>query len=90
MSKRYARVYSDGSMGVCPDDRDLAQATKELSGSTDDEDTELVQVDIRVVKMFGKPKMQLVTDYSAICPCCATEVFIEVPSNDSNDGISNG
>lgn len=88
MSKRYARLYPDGSMSVCPDDKDLAQATKELSGSCDDEDTDLVQVEIRVVQMFGKPKMQIVTEHSALCPMCNTEVFIEVPVTDSKGGQS--
>jgi hypothetical protein len=57
----------------------LKRATAELSGSNDDDDTELVQVELKVIQIFGKPKMQLVTEHSAICPTCNTEVFVEVP-----------
>jgi hypothetical protein len=82
MSRRYARLYSDGSLGVCPDGRDLVQAREELSGSTDDADTELVEVEMRIVQTFGKPKLQIVREHSAQCPTCGTEVYIEVPTTD--------
>lgn len=79
MSKRYARLYQDGSLSVCPEGHDLKRATAELSGSNDDDDTELVQVELKVIQIFGMPKMQLITEHSAICPTCHTEVFVEVP-----------
>lgn len=90
MSKRYARLYSDGSLGVCPDDRDLEQARRELTGSTDDDDTELVQVEVKIIQMFGqKLKPQIVKEFSAMCPCCNTEIFIDCPVNEIEDEDTN-
>jgi hypothetical protein len=66
-TRRYARLYSDGSYNVCPEGQNHDQAIRLLSGSTDDDDTEIVLVDIIVVKRFGKPKLTVVAD---VCPHC--------------------
>jgi hypothetical protein len=68
MTLRYARRYSDGSFNVSAMEDDFDIARKRLSGSTDDDDTELVQVEIEIVRTFGQPKLELVP--SQVCACC--------------------
>ncbi len=50
--RRYARMYSDGSFNVDRGGNDETIAIQRLSGSTDDDDTQLVEVDIRVIRML--------------------------------------
>ena len=57
---RYARLYSDGSFNVASESEDQVAAVAKISGSTDDDDTQLVQVEIRVVASLGYPKMKVV------------------------------
>lgn len=78
-NRRFAALYPDGSLGVEPAGVDLEKARKRLMINSDDDDTELVEVEIRVVLSHSKPKLQRVTEHSATCPTCNTEVFIEVP-----------
>lgn len=57
---RYARLYSDGSFNVASSGEDRDAAVRKISGSTDDDDTQLVEVEIRVVASLGYPKLKLV------------------------------
>lgn len=59
--RRFARLYSDGSLNVSTEGESFERAKQLLSGSTDDDDTQLVQVDVRIVRSFGQPKLRLVT-----------------------------
>lgn len=59
MVLRIARLYSDGSFNVSSSD-DLEAGRRLISGSTDDADTELVEVDIVVMRNFGAPKLERV------------------------------
>jgi hypothetical protein len=59
---RYARRYSDGSYNVSSNAEDYARAKQLLTDSHDDDDVELVQVEFRVVKSFGKPKLTIVSE----------------------------
>lgn len=79
-SRRFAALYPDGSLGVEPHGVDLEKARKRLMIGSDDDDTELVEVEVRVVQSHSKPKLQTATEHSASCPTCHTEVFIEVPN----------
>lgn len=85
MSRRFGMLYSDGSMNICPDGADLVKARKELEGSSDDGDTELIEIEVKVMQTFG-PKEARVIERSVPCPCCGTEVSIEDPSPESKDG----
>ena len=74
MGRRFAALYSDGSFGVEAAGRDLIDARKRLLGSSDDADTEIVEVEIKVVQIHGKPK--LVTEKTSsfcTCPTCGEE-----------------
>lgn len=84
MSKRYAALYSDGSFNVSSDGCDLIEAQKRIAYNTSDEDTKLVEVEIKVTKIIHEtnPSFQSVTESSVQCPCCGTEVFIEKESKD--------
>jgi hypothetical protein len=81
-TKRFAILYSDGGFNVLNQGHDLISAQKEGMWSHSDEDTKLVEVDIKVTKIFHEknPRFQVATEHSANCPCCGTEVFIEVPN----------
>jgi hypothetical protein len=81
MSRRFAALYLDGSLGVEVEGVDLISARKRLLGSSDDDTTEIVEIELKVVKSHGTPKLQKVTEHSAICPMCKTEVFIDVPQD---------
>lgn len=78
-SRRFAALYEDGSLGVEPHGVDLEKARRRLMLSSDDDTTELVEVEVRVIQSHSKPKLQAVTKHSAFCPTCHTEVFVEVP-----------
>jgi len=73
-------LYADGSLNICPEGQDLIRARKELESSSDDGDTLLVEVEVRVVQTFGPKRPQIVQELSAICPTCHTEVYIDNPS----------
>lgn len=81
--KRIARLYADGSFNVDSGDAiDLADAKHRLGTSQDDDDTELVEVEIRVIKSYGKPKLSIVTELSMRCPCC--QEIIEMPIDEKD------
>lgn len=58
---RFARLYSDGSFNVGCHGESEARALQELSGSQDDDDVQLVQVEIRVIRSLGAPKLAVVS-----------------------------
>lgn len=64
MALRYARLYDDGSYNVSGEAEDFQRAKQLLSDSRDDDDVELVQVEIQVVKSFGRPKLQVIPQSS--------------------------
>lgn len=66
LDRRYARLYSDGSFNVASAGEDRDTAVRRISGSSDDGDTQLVEVEIRVVASLGFPKLKLIeTDPAA-------------------------
>ena len=67
MARRYARRYSDGSFNVASARETQEDAIRGISGSKDDDDTELVEVEIEIVASLGRPKLNIVSD---ICPGC--------------------
>lgn len=79
---RFARLYSDGSMSVEAAGQDLESAKKLLSGSSDDDDTDFIEVHVRVVRMFGKPKMKLVKQHCITCPTCSEEIWYDEEKDD--------
>ena len=76
MSKRYAILYSDGSFNVSNEGADLIEARKRLCFNPEEED-ELVQVEIKVIRTFSKPKLQIAKELSAICDTCHSTVYFE-------------
>jgi hypothetical protein len=60
MTKRIARRYSDGSFNVSTESEDVDRARHLLNASSDDNDTELVEVDITITRSFGRPKLEVV------------------------------
>lgn len=74
MSRRFATLYTDGSFGVHPEGSGMDKARNLMR--YDGEDVELVEVEIKMVNTFGKINLQKVTEHSALCPTCHTEVFV--------------
>ena len=73
---RYARLYSDGSLGVEKYGVDELEARRMLCVS-DDDDTGLLEVEIRIIRTLGKPKLQTVKDHEAQCPTCGEVFYID-------------
>jgi len=85
MSRRFGILFSDGDLCVCREGHGIDHATKQMVHA--DDDAVLVEVELRIVKKYGNPHLQAVTDHSAICPTCHTEVFIEIPkAKEQSDG----
>ena len=78
---RFARLWPDGSMSVEPAGIDFFQARERLRNEGDDDEVELLEVEITVIRSHGKPKLHVVTEHSATCPCCGETVFVEVPTD---------
>ena len=79
---RFARYYQDGSLAVEPADVDFHAARRRLRAASDDDDVEILEVEVTVIRTHGRPKMQAVTTHSARCPTCGDIVSVEVPSNE--------
>jgi hypothetical protein len=78
---RFARLYEDGSLVVVPASRDFVAARGDLIASSDDDDTELLELEVTVIRTHGKPKLRAVREHSTTCPCCGEAVSVEVPAN---------
>lgn len=78
---RFARVYSDGSISIEPAGLDFIDARNRLCAGHDDDDVELLELEITVIRSHGYPKMRAVTEHSARCPTCGETVYVEVPSD---------
>jgi hypothetical protein len=57
---RFARMYDDGSFNINRGDNDEATAIRRLSGSEDDDDTQLVEVEIRVIRWIAHKGLRVV------------------------------
>jgi hypothetical protein len=55
------------------------EARRNLLDSSDDDDTELLEIEITVIRTHGRPKLRAASSYSACCPTCGETVFVEVP-----------
>lgn len=82
---RFARVYSDGSMMVSPADRDFDSARRDLLASADDDDVELLEVEITVVRTHGRPRLQAVRQHRCICPTCGETLELDLPDATTAD-----
>jgi hypothetical protein len=58
---RFARLFSDGSLTVEAPGTDFLTARRRLLESSDDDDVEILEVDIRVLNTHGKPKLRVVS-----------------------------
>lgn len=76
---RYARLYADGGIAVMPAGASWEEARRNLLDSSDDDDTELLEIEITVIRTHGRPKLRAASSYSACCPTCGETVFVEVP-----------
>lgn len=77
MGRRFALLYADGSINVYSGEADLETARKKLMHSYDDPDTELVEVDIKIMVSHGTPKLKLVKTACVTCPTCSEEIYFE-------------
>lgn len=67
-------------MNICSPDYDLERARREMALSTDDGDTELVEVEIKVVQIFGpKEAKHFVSEVQ--CQTCGEHIEIEQPAS---------
>ena len=67
MVRRFARRYSDGSFNVASARETKEEAIYAISGSTDDDNTEVVEVEIEIVASHGRPKLKIVSDICSEC-----------------------
>lgn len=74
---RFARLYADGGLNVEPPEVDLETARKSFCDSSDDDDVEILEVEIVVVRRHGKPKLQAIRDTTCRCPTCGELVTIQ-------------
>ena len=74
---RFACLWEDGSMSVMPCDHDYARAARELIGGTGDDEIELVEVEVTVLRSFGRPRMRLVQQHVE-CPTCGEHIAFDV------------
>lgn len=77
MSKRFAILYSDGSFNVDSDSDNMLRSKKRFDWDGCDPDCQLVQVDIKVVKMYGPRAVPLPIQHCVSCPTCGTEVSLD-------------
>ena len=59
-TRRFARLYGDGSLNVSSESEDEARARHLLNASSDDDDTKLVLVEISILQDMGTPKLAVV------------------------------
>lgn len=76
---RYARLYADGGLGVMPAGASWEEARRNLLDSSDDDDTELLEIEITVIRTHGRPKLRVARSHSVCCPTCGDVVHVEVP-----------
>src|ERR1700748_2571626 len=74
---RFARLFPDGGLIVMPPGTDWFQARRELIESYDDDNIEIIEIEITVVRSHGKPKLALVTEFPVSCPTCGEEFYVE-------------
>lgn len=79
---RFARLYGDGSMTVLASHHDWHSARRELLASSDDDDTELLEVEISVIRTHGKPKLVVTHEREVRCPCCGEMVPVKEAARD--------
>jgi hypothetical protein len=77
MTRRFALLYSDGSLNVSSGGEDLENSRNKLMHSYDDPDTELVEVDIKIMVSHGTPKLKLVKTSCVVCPMCSEEIYFD-------------
>ncbi len=78
---RFARLWPDGSMSVEPAGMDFFEARKRLRDGNDDDEVELLEIEVTVIRSHGRPKLRVATEHSATCPCCGETVFVQVPTD---------
>lgn len=74
---RFARLHGDGSISVEPFGIDFIEARRRLLDGNDDCDTEILEVELRVVRSHGAPKLQVVAEKVVTCPTCGEEIHID-------------
>ena len=57
---RYARIYDDGSMNVGSGGETEEEAIKKISGSSDDDDTQLAEIEVRLVRWITRKGLTVV------------------------------
>lgn len=77
---RFARVYGDGSIGVEPPSVDFFTARKRLVDGRDDQDIEIVEIEMKVVRTYGRPLEYQYSERTVGCPTCGEEIQIDDPT----------
>jgi len=77
MSRRFARLYDDGSFNVDSGAVNLEDARRRLGDSDDDDETEIVEVEITVIAHHGKKRLKVVKDDCIECPTCKEQIPLE-------------
>lgn len=76
---RFARLFDGGGMIVEPPNVDFLEARRSLLESADDDDVEILEVEITVVRSHGKPRLQVAREHSVTCPTCGEEIQVAAP-----------
>lgn len=76
---RYARLYADGGISVMPAGASWEDARRSLIDSSDDDDTELLEIEITVIRTHGRPKLRALRSHSVCCPTCGDVIRVEMP-----------
>lgn len=71
---RFARLFSDGSISIEPAGTGFLEARKILCDRRDDPDTELLEIEISVVRTHGSPHIALIDDTLITCPTCGESI----------------
>ena len=76
---RFARLFDGGYMIVEPGNVDFLEARRSLLESADDDDVEILEVEITVVRSHGRPKLQVAREHLVTCPTCGEKIEVTGP-----------
>lgn len=77
---RFARRYSDGTLSIERPSTDFFTARRSLVDGHDDDDVEILEVELRVVRSYGSPLQYQHQDRTVTCPTCGEEIRVADPA----------
>jgi hypothetical protein len=72
---RYACLFSDGGLIVMPAGMSFDAARREMMG--EDDTTEMLEVEIAVLRSHGRPHVKAVASRHICCPTCGENIYVE-------------